>query len=111
MNFPTRTLRGRKQIQFEGVWCDVPHGYNPSSAELTKLIEQRQMVREAKRVLGDEPDTLVFDGKLDISSLWSKKLLNELTKSMVADFERVIIYGTSLGVDYGKYPTKNRKLP
>lgn len=54
MKAATRVHKGRRQVLFEGVWCDIPHGYHMRT--LTEEMRKRKLVVDAKKVLGDEPE-------------------------------------------------------
>ena len=56
MKAPTRIHKGKRQILFEGVWCDVPHGYRTGDEVNAKHKATMRAVASAKEVLGDVED-------------------------------------------------------
>ena len=61
MNTPTRIHKGKRQILFDGVWCDVPHGYRKGDDVNAKHKAMMRAVNDAKDVLGDDEPPRWFD--------------------------------------------------
>ena len=102
MKTPTRIHKGKRQILFEGVWCDVPHGYRAGDEVNTKHKATMRAVNNAKEILGDETDLWTkYSDLLDEQAMATspryipinKIVFDELSKKMSERIDAEILNG------------------